>query len=203
MSNLRGLFYGFWRKVVLTRCSFAALRAARDRRPAFIAAARFVYRPPMLIETRPAPFLGVEASILGRPWRDRLDLKSRALAEAIVQQHGLSDMLARVLAGRGVRVEDAARHLEPRLRDLMPDPSVLADMDRAAERLADAVQAGRLSRSSAITTWTEPARPRCSRSFCAPAASPTSSTFPTGSSRATGRTSRRSGPCGRRAPGCS
>ena len=96
----------------------------------------------MLIETRPAPFLGVESSILGRPWRDRLDLKSRALAEAIVQQHGLTDSLARVLAGRGVGCDDCVAFLQPTIRTLMPDPSTLADMDVAAARLADAAQRG-------------------------------------------------------------
>lgn len=96
----------------------------------------------MLVENRPAPFLGVESSILGRPWRDRLDLKARALAEAIVQQHGLADALARVLAGRGVGCEDCLPYLAPTIRTLMPDPSTLADMDSAAERLADAAERG-------------------------------------------------------------
>ena len=96
----------------------------------------------MLTETCPAPFLGVENSILGRPWRDRLDLKSRALAEAIVQQHGLPDALSRVLAGRGVGCEDCLPYLEPTIRALMPDPSTLADMDAAALRLAHAAERG-------------------------------------------------------------
>lgn len=96
----------------------------------------------MLIETRPASFLGVESSILGRPWRDRLDLKSRALAEAIVQQHGLADSLARVLAGRGVGCDECVAFLQPTIRTLMPDPSTLADMDVAAARLADAAERG-------------------------------------------------------------
>src|SRR3712207_208007 len=62
------------------------------------------------------------------------------MATAIAQTHGLPDVLARVLAGRGVSVQEAARFLEPRLRDLMPDPRVLTDMGAAAARLADAVQ---------------------------------------------------------------
>ncbi|MFN3890676.1 MAG: single-stranded-DNA-specific exonuclease RecJ [Beijerinckiaceae bacterium] len=96
----------------------------------------------MLTESRPAPFLGVEDSILGRPWRDRLDLKSRALAEAIVQQHGLPDALSRVLAGRGVGCDDCLPYLEPTIRALMPDPSTLAGMDAAAARLAHAAAGG-------------------------------------------------------------
>jgi single-stranded-DNA-specific exonuclease len=96
----------------------------------------------MLTETRPAPFLGVETSILGRPWRDRLDMKARALAEAIVQHHGLPDALSRVLAARGVACEDCLDYLAPTIRALMPDPSSLIGMDAAAERLAHAAQRG-------------------------------------------------------------
>jgi single-stranded-DNA-specific exonuclease len=61
-------------------------------------------------------------------------------AAAIAQAHGLSDVLSRVLAGRGVTVEETARHLAPRLRDLLPDPSALRDMDAAVDRLAQAVE---------------------------------------------------------------
>ncbi|MDP2358571.1 MAG: single-stranded-DNA-specific exonuclease RecJ [Beijerinckiaceae bacterium] len=96
----------------------------------------------MLIENRPASFLGVENSVLGRPWRDRLDLKARAMAEAIVQQHGLPDALSRVLAGRGVGCDDCLAFLEPTIRALMPDPSALADMDSAAARIAHAAERG-------------------------------------------------------------
>lgn len=96
----------------------------------------------MLSAVPTAAFLGVERSVLGRAWRDRLDPQGRALAEAIVQHHGLSDALARVLAGRGVGVQACPAHLEPTIRDLMPDPSSLADMDAAADRLARAVERG-------------------------------------------------------------
>lgn len=85
------------------------------------------------------PFLGVERSATGRRWRDRLDDAGQARALAIVQEHGLDDVLARVLAGRGVVSADAPGFLEPRLRHLLPDPSSLIDMDAAAARIADAV----------------------------------------------------------------
>jgi single-stranded-DNA-specific exonuclease len=45
-----------------------------------------------------------------------------------------------VLAGRGVSVQDVPAFLEPRLRDLMPDPHSLTGMAAAAERLASAVE---------------------------------------------------------------
>jgi single-stranded-DNA-specific exonuclease len=87
-------------------------------------------------------FLGVERSATGRVWRDRLDERGTARALAIAQRHELPELLARILAGRGVEVEEAVRYLDPTVRDLMPDPSVLAGMDAAAARLADAVQRG-------------------------------------------------------------
>ncbi|CAA2104536.1 Single-stranded-DNA-specific exonuclease RecJ [Methylobacterium bullatum] len=80
---------------------------------------------------------------MGRPWRDRCgDPAAQAYAATMVQAHGLPDLLARVLASRGVRPDEAAAYLEPRLRDLMPDPARLVDMEAAAERLAQAVEAG-------------------------------------------------------------
>ena len=88
------------------------------------------------------PFLGVLRSALGRPWRARLDAAGQARALAISQAHGLSDLLARVLAGRGVGLDEATAYLDPTLRRLLPDPSCLADMDAAAARLAAAIRAG-------------------------------------------------------------
>ncbi|MEI2385932.1 single-stranded-DNA-specific exonuclease RecJ [Breoghania sp. JC706] len=91
-------------------------------------------------ETR--AFLGVSRSATGRAWRERLDAASAIQAQAIAQQNGIPDVVARVLAGRGVDVQGAAEFLEPSIRALMPDPSTLVDMDAAASRLADAVERG-------------------------------------------------------------
>jgi single-stranded-DNA-specific exonuclease len=87
-------------------------------------------------------FLGVEQSATGRAWCDRVDERGAARALAIAQRHDLPDLLARVLAGRGVEIEDAAGYLDPTVRSLMPDPSVLSGMDAAASRLADAAERG-------------------------------------------------------------
>ena len=87
-------------------------------------------------------FLNVERSVLGVPWRDRLGPEGRAVAEAMVQQFGLSDILARVLAGRGVTPETVADFLDPTVRASMPDPATMVDMEPAVARLARAVQAG-------------------------------------------------------------
>jgi single-stranded-DNA-specific exonuclease len=87
----------------------------------------------------PRPFLGVTQSALGRTWVERCDAAQGTIALAIAQTHGLPDVLSRVLAGRGVGIHDAEGFLNPRLRDLMPDPNGLTDMEAAASRLGDAV----------------------------------------------------------------
>lgn len=88
------------------------------------------------------PFLGVERSLTGRRWRDRLDDAARASALAMVQAYGLDDVVARVLAGRGVEIEQVEAFLDPKLRTLLPEPFTLVDMEAATQRLADAVVRG-------------------------------------------------------------
>jgi single-stranded-DNA-specific exonuclease len=87
-------------------------------------------------------FLGVEHSATGRRWRDRLDARGQAAALAIAQRYGMPELLARVLAGRGVAPDEAQAFLDPSIRTLLPDPSTLTDMEAAAERLAHAVMHG-------------------------------------------------------------
>src|SRR5437016_14668202 len=85
-------------------------------------------------------FLEVEKSVGGRAWRDRLDERGSARALAITQRHGVSELLARVLAGRDVEAEGVEEFLDPTVRRLMPDPDTLTDMPKAAARLADAIE---------------------------------------------------------------
>src|SRR6516162_1048117 len=87
-------------------------------------------------------FLGVENSATGRAWRDRLNERGKALAAAMMQRHGLPDLLARIIAGRGIELDEVEAFLDPSIRRLMPDPHVLTDMAAAAERIAEAVVRG-------------------------------------------------------------
>src|SRR5687768_5030584 len=85
-----------------------------------------------------APALGVASSATGRRWIWRGGEARTGLG--IAQRLGLPELVGRLLAARGVGIEDAPDFLEPTLRALLPDPSRLRDMDAAAARLADAVQ---------------------------------------------------------------
>lgn len=80
-------------------------------------------------------------SLTGRPW-EFPDAATERLGLTIAQRHGVPEIMGRVLAGRGVGIDEVPDHLSPTLRALMPDPSALADMDAAAERLAHAVRKG-------------------------------------------------------------
>src|ERR1700716_2755277 len=85
-----------------------------------------------------APFLGIERSICGRRWRMRE--ADPGVAAAIAERHGLPEIVGRLLAQRGIGIDDAPGFLAPRLRDQLPDPLHLRDMDRAVARLLRAVR---------------------------------------------------------------
>lgn len=85
-------------------------------------------------------YLGVETSITGRRWVGPGPEVQRQ-AEAMAQQTALPLPLCLTLARRGVAPDEAAQFLEPQLRDLLPDPRSLRDMERAAERFLRAVAA--------------------------------------------------------------
>jgi single-stranded-DNA-specific exonuclease len=75
----------------------------------------------------------VDRSITGQPWRWRREAEPGLEMDALVDE---------LLLARGVAREDLAHHREPKIRDFLPDPSVFQDMDKGANRLADAVQSG-------------------------------------------------------------
>ncbi len=85
-------------------------------------------------------FLGVERSLTGKRWEARLG--DARLGLALAQNLGLPEILGRAVAARGVGLEAAERFLRPSLRDSLPDPSHLRDMDRTVERLTRAISDG-------------------------------------------------------------
>jgi single-stranded-DNA-specific exonuclease len=89
------------------------------------------------ISAEERPFLDVSRSVTGRSWRPRLADSRMALT--IAQRHDLPEILGRVLAGRGVAPDEALRHLNPTLRELMPKARELNDLDKGADRLVRAI----------------------------------------------------------------
>lgn len=85
-------------------------------------------------------FLGVESSFSHRRWVERAG--DGRLAVALSQRYALPEVVGRVMAARGVDLDSAQSYLTPTLRDLLPDPSHLKDMDVAAQRVARAVMEG-------------------------------------------------------------
>jgi single-stranded-DNA-specific exonuclease len=92
-----------------------------------------------------AAFLGVSQSSTGKLWSARAQDQGGEIDRqglAISQRLDLPEVLGRLLAARGQTVDSADGFLNPRLRDLLPDPSSLRDMDRAVERIIAALEAG-------------------------------------------------------------
>ena len=81
--------------------------------------------------------LNITTSILGQPWRWRM-------LETDARDPGFApdDLVTQLLLARGCPREALEAHKAPSIRAFMPDPSIFRDMDRAAHRLADAVQSG-------------------------------------------------------------
>ena len=109
-------------------------------------------------------FLGVTQSATGRVWRDRLDPRGAARALAIAQRYQVPEMLARIIAGRGIDIDAVDDFLDPTIRKLLPDPLTVTEMEAAAKRVADAAARGEKvaifgdydvdgATSAALLTW--------------------------------------------------
>jgi len=86
-------------------------------------------------------FLDVENSLTGRFWAGPEAALIRQ-AQALQQQTELPEALCRILAARGLEANETEAFLDPKLRDLLPDPRDLRDMEKAAKRVVSATQAG-------------------------------------------------------------
>ena len=84
-------------------------------------------------------FLNVEQSLTGRCWQGPgIDIERAA--EAMAQQSEIPAPVCQVLARRGVPAHEAKGFLTPHLKDLLPDPRRMKDMEVAAQRFLLAVQ---------------------------------------------------------------
>ncbi|MEZ5757210.1 MAG: single-stranded-DNA-specific exonuclease RecJ [Emcibacteraceae bacterium] len=81
--------------------------------------------------------LAVENSVTGRSWVARP--AEHRVIQAISQNHDLPEIVARVIAGRGIDIDEAQIFLNPTLKETLPDPSLFKDMDKGCVRIADAI----------------------------------------------------------------
>jgi single-stranded-DNA-specific exonuclease len=87
------------------------------------------------------PFLGIACSLSGKRWRQRGGDDRKGLA--LAQRLALPEVVGRIIAARDVEPDDVPRYLAPTLRDFLPDPSRLRDMDAAVALLIEALERGR------------------------------------------------------------
>lgn len=80
----------------------------------------------------PSNVFGVTRSALGYPWQWR---------GGPVEGLDLKDIETRLFLSRGCLPDDLERYRTPTIRAWMPDPSTFRDMEAAARRIADAVEA--------------------------------------------------------------
>src|SRR3989338_8791936 len=78
-------------------------------------------------------------SLLEKRWILRPYEETQVIA--INQKLSLSALLARLLVMRGHDLESIPHFLNPSLRHYLPDPLILKDMDKAVERLIQAIYA--------------------------------------------------------------
>lgn len=93
----------------------------------------------LLMPANPLPLFGVSQSLLGRSWL--LVHGNDALADQLMRTQKISALAARVLANRLPDEAAALAFLNPSLRDHLPDPSNLQDMDKAVDRTIAALEA--------------------------------------------------------------
>lgn len=94
----------------------------------------------LVSESLPDVLFDAKLSVSGKLWQFKPCDERMALA--ITQRHDLAPVIGQLLVNRGVTVESVASFLEPTLRNLMPDPSHLNDLDIAVDRVVTAIQKG-------------------------------------------------------------
>ena len=84
--------------------------------------------------------LDVTQSISGLTWN--MVIGDERTTQVLAQRFGLPDIVARIMASRGITPDTAEAFLNPTLRKNLPNPLTLKDMEKAANRMASAVLAG-------------------------------------------------------------
>lgn len=78
-----------------------------------------------------------QPSLNGMLWQT--EEPSQRLVQTLVQKVGVSDLVASLLAIRGIDSDNAFTYLKPTLKCDLPNPNSLKDMEKAAQRVAQAI----------------------------------------------------------------
>ncbi len=78
-----------------------------------------------------------KVSLKGKLWKLRETNHNYALS--VYQKYGVSTLVGELLSQKNINLEDVPRFLEPKIKDHLPDPFTLMDMDKGSERIANAI----------------------------------------------------------------
>lgn len=93
------------------------------------------------------PDTSLPQSIRGRIW----ELQEPVLhIQRDLERRGLARPVASILSARGIKAGELNHYLDPKIRDLLPNPSRFKDMDKGVKHIADDMQAGRT-----IVIWSD------------------------------------------------
>ena len=84
--------------------------------------------------------LGIVQSVNGLKWEFKES--DERLSLALSQKFGLSELVSRALTARGITLDTAESYLKPTLKNNLPNPFSLKDMEKAARRMAHSIIAG-------------------------------------------------------------
>ncbi len=82
--------------------------------------------------------IAVEKSSDNKVWT--IDDVDHHLADKISRLYDLPPVLGEVLVARGFSLDSVEDFLDPKIKNLMPDPSLIKDMDKAVDRLLKAIK---------------------------------------------------------------
>ncbi|MAR79716.1 MAG: single-stranded-DNA-specific exonuclease RecJ [Rhodospirillaceae bacterium] len=81
--------------------------------------------------------LGVEDSVKKNTWKFRLDDERAALS--LSQRLDVPEIIGRIIASRNISMNEVHDFLSPKLKNLLPDPYLIKDMEKATKRIVEAI----------------------------------------------------------------
>lgn len=82
--------------------------------------------------------MGTKRSVLNQTWK--LKNYDESLARALHQRLGVSEIVSRLLAIKNIQLEEAENYINPKIRNSMPNPYHLLDMEKGVDVIVDSIQ---------------------------------------------------------------